>query len=132
MYLYEEGYQVTGHRYLYDPLLGWRNIPRWEATTFGRQLTINSKGLRDREYPFDKPGGTKRILVLGDSYVWGYGVADDEIFTVYLEERLAGSSPPWEVLNSGVSGWAAVRPSVRKFIGSMQNCMLAPPCMKST
>ena len=105
IYVQEAGHELTGHRYVYDEVIGWRNIPNWEATTFGRELTINSKGLRDREYPYEKPAGTSRILVLGDSFAWGYGVADDEIFTEILEGILQGTSPRWEVLNAGVSGW---------------------------
>ena len=52
-----------------------------------------------------KPAGTKRILVLGDSYTWGYGVADDEIYTEVLEKSLQQKYPQYEVLNGGVSGW---------------------------
>ncbi|MDG1893746.1 MAG: GDSL-type esterase/lipase family protein [Fuerstiella sp.] len=103
LYLQEAGSELTGHKYLYDELLGWKNIPDWKATTHNRELTINSKGLRDREYEYDKPDGVRRILVLGDSYVWGYGVADHEVFTEVLETRLAGDQ--WQVINSGVSGW---------------------------
>lgn len=105
IYLQETGHETTGHRYLYDPQLGWRNIPDWQATTNGKSLNINSKGLRDREYSIEKPAGTQRILVLGDSFAWGYGVSDSEIFTEVLERGLADESPPWEVLNAGVSGW---------------------------
>lgn len=105
--LQEQGHEKTGHRYAYDPLLGWRNIPDWKATTGGKKLTINSKGLRDKEYSYDKKPGTKRVLVLGDSFAWGYGVADDEIFTEVLERMIAahGDTPPVEVINTGVSGW---------------------------
>lgn len=102
--LYEPGFELTGHRYLYDPRLGWRNIPGWQATTFGQPLVINSQGMRDREHPVQKPPGTRRILVVGDSYAWGYGVGNEQTFAARLEERL-NSNAPWEVLNSGVSGW---------------------------
>ena len=124
IYLQEPGHQLSGHRYLHDPLLGWRNIPGWQATTNGRKLSINSRGLRDREYTLVKPPGVLRMLVLGDSYTWGYGVADHEIYTEVLEARLraerasAGGAvtggetdrprPPSrevQVINSGVSGW---------------------------
>ncbi|MCH8045073.1 MAG: hypothetical protein IID44_15285 [Planctomycetes bacterium] len=105
IYLYEPGHERTGHKYLYDSELGWRNIPNWKATTFGHQLTINSKGLRDREYEYDKPAGWRRILVLGDSFAWGYGVADEEIFTEVLEDRFEREGTKWQVINAGVSGW---------------------------
>ena len=78
IYVQEPGSEMTGHRYLYDPLLGWRNIPNWKATTQRHKLTINSRGLRGPEHPYEKPRGTFRIMVLGDSFTWGYGVADDE------------------------------------------------------
>lgn len=94
-----------GHRFVYDRQLGWSNIPGAEMSTRGQKLTINSKGLRDREYPYEKPEGTKRILVLGDSFTWGYGVADNEVFTELLEADLQGRQPEFEVLNTGVLGW---------------------------
>ncbi len=114
LYLYEPNHGVTGHRYVYDDRLGWRNIPNWTASTQGRRLTINSRGLRDREHSPQKPANVMRILVLGDSFAWGYGVADDEVFAHVLEqdlgERAAGmphadKSASWEVINTGVSGW---------------------------
>jgi hypothetical protein len=105
IYIQEEGHERTGHKYIYDPRLGWRNIPGWSATTNGKPLTINSQGLRGREYPYEKPPGRKRILVLGDSYIWGYGVADDELLTESLAAKLSSAEQRWEVLNTGVSGW---------------------------
>ena len=106
IYLQEPGHEKTGHRYLYDSEFGWRNIPGWRATTYDRPLVINSKGLRDREYAYEKPAQTRRILVLGDSYAWGYGVKGEETFAKVLEEQLARRDPDnWEVLNAGVSGW---------------------------
>ena len=106
LYLEEQGHEVTGHRYLYDENLGWRNIPDWRATTFGKPLTINSVGHRmQREYGHEKPAAVKRILVLGDSYAWGYGVADDDLFCELLQDRLDQREPSWEVINTGVSGW---------------------------
>lgn len=105
IYVYEKGHELSGHRYLFDETLGWKNIPNWKATTRGRPLSINSKGLRDREHPYEKPPGTKRILVLGDSFAWGYGVGDSEVFTDVLERQLVAKGKPWEVINTGVSGW---------------------------
>ena len=105
IYVEEPGHETTGHRYLYDPLLGWKNIPGWESSTHNRVLRINSLGLRDREHPYEKPAGQRRILLLGDSYAWGYGVSNEDTFGEILEQRLVRDLAGWEVLNSGVSGW---------------------------
>lgn len=105
LYLEEPGHERTGHRYLYDDVLGWRNIPDWQATTNGKPLTINSLGLRDSEHTYEKSAGVKRVLVLGDSYVWGYGVGDDETFCARLENRYSERNEQIEVINTGVSGW---------------------------
>ncbi|MCA9178542.1 MAG: SGNH/GDSL hydrolase family protein [Planctomycetales bacterium] len=105
IYLQEPDHEVSGHQYLYDSALGWRNIPGYNASTRGRELKINARGLRDRDYDLEKPVGHGRLLVLGDSFTWGYGVDNRAIYTEVLEERLQDRQPPWEVINCGVSGW---------------------------
>ena len=105
IYLFEPGHEVTGQVALYDARLGWRNIPKSSTTTFGRPLTINSMGHRGPEYTLEKPADVSRILLLGDSYTWGYGVGDDEVFAALLRQKLQASVTKWQVLNSGVSGW---------------------------
>jgi hypothetical protein len=99
------GLPATRHRFLYDELLGWKNIPRWRSTTFGQPLTINALGLRGREVLRRKPPGTRRLLILGDSFAWGYGVADEDVFAAVLERQFQAEGKPWEVLNAGVLGW---------------------------
>jgi hypothetical protein len=105
IYLEQLGEEQSGHRYMYDSKLGWVNVPGFTGTTYGKELSINAKGLRDRDYDYAKPDGVKRILVLGDSFAWGFGVADDEVFTEVLERDLRLQGPSWEVLNAAVSGW---------------------------
>jgi hypothetical protein len=74
---------------------------------FVTDIAINSKGLRDREYAHLKPQGTRRILCLGDSFTFGYGVQADETFAKVLERAFAADSMDdgaWEVINAGVPG----------------------------
>jgi len=70
-------------------------------------VTINSHGFRDHEYPLKKPPGTTRIVVLGDSVIWGHGLVLEDTFPkqleVLLNDRLDGN---YEVLNFGVSGYS--------------------------
>ena len=64
----------------------------------------NSFGLRSPEVSVPKPGGTVRILMLGDSFTFGFGAADDEVFSRRLEARLRDAYPSRtiEVVNAGV------------------------------
>jgi len=92
--------------YEYDRVLGWKNRPLsegyFEMPDSRTYVKISSKGLRDKEYPYKKEPGTFRILVLGDSFAWGYGVEQDEIFSERLENMLGQD---YEVLNAGITGY---------------------------
>ncbi len=92
--------------YQRDDELGW--VPRKNIRgvhnkkgSFSTTFQTNSRGLRDKEYKLNKPDGVKRIVVLGDSFTWGYGVNDDEIYTERLESKL----PDTEVINLGVTAY---------------------------
>ncbi len=67
----------------------------------------NSFGLRDQDYPVVKPPNSKRVLILGDSFTFGVGVADDAaIFPELLEKQLntefAEQGMTIEILNGGI------------------------------
>jgi hypothetical protein len=57
--------------------------------------------LRDDEIPYDKPPGTFRIAVFGDSRTFGFGVPIEKHFTRILE----GYFTNVEVINLGVDGY---------------------------
>lgn len=72
-------------------------------------IKINSLGLRGRDYPFPKPPNSKRVLMLGDSFTYGFGVSDDgAIFPSLLEKQLnaefAQQGILIEILNGGMPG----------------------------
>jgi hypothetical protein len=75
----------------------------------GSEGYINSKGIRDYEYPYEKPPDTYRILVFGDSYTEALQVDLEDTFVKILEallnEKPTGTSLRYEVLNMGVSGY---------------------------
>ena len=72
----------------------------------GVPVEINSFGLRDVEVQIPKPAGTVRILVIGDSITFGYGVRLEETYLKVLESDLnAGTSPArYQVVNGGMDG----------------------------
>lgn len=62
----------------------------------------NAYGLRDRDRPAKQPGAG-RVLVVGDSYAWGYAVAEDEAFPQAAERALGTRGHAnIDVINSGI------------------------------
>jgi len=70
-------------------------------------ISINSLGLRDREYG-PKPAGVRRVLVLGDSIAAGYAVRLESTFPKIAEELLneRNADCRWEVINGAVPGYS--------------------------
>jgi len=66
----------------------------------------NSHGQRDRERTLRKPDGVRRILLLGDSVVEGYGLREPETISSRLEALYPDGST--EVLNFGVSAYCTL------------------------
>lgn len=96
-----------------DPRLSFAHRPNSSAFLMGVQVTTNSHGLRDREYSESKPEGTYRIVMLGDSTTFGWGVPFDETIPKILERELNRSGIPGykncEVLNAGVGNYDTVQ-----------------------
>ena len=85
----------------HDPELGWAPVPNASATFTGtRAINVrnNSLGLRDVE---PAPARKPTVLVLGDSFVWGYDVEASERFTELLRSKL----PDARIVNAGVPGY---------------------------
>jgi lysophospholipase L1-like esterase len=81
-------------------------VYRHQSADVSVWFRINSKGLRaDREYPYEKPAGVKRIVCIGDSFTAGYEVDLEDCFTRVLERELNAPGRAVEVLDAGVSGF---------------------------
>lgn len=98
---------VSDSLFAYDRTLGWQLIPNKTGYfvskhEFKTKITINSCGMRDKEYSSAKPSGEKRIVVLGDSFASSFGVPDSETFAKVMEAGLTSNT---EVLNFGVNGY---------------------------
>jgi hypothetical protein len=71
------------------------------------EFRTNKQGFRDtRDFPYQKPAGTVRVLVLGDSHAQGYEARQDHTFSAVLEKYLRSRGVAAEVLNAGVSGFS--------------------------
>lgn len=94
--------------YKFDPLIGYRPISDYSGNFLGKyynniSIKINSKGLRDREYSYDRSSITRAVLI-GDSVSFGPGLKNDEIYHILLEEKLK-KKYPIEIINLGVPGF---------------------------
>lgn len=71
------------------------------------EIKINKFGFRDYEMSQNKPENTKRILALGDSFTFGMGIRQENIFTEKLEKILSekDSENNYEVVNMGAIGY---------------------------
>jgi hypothetical protein len=80
----------------------------WHTSVDGSwRFVTNSRGLRDtRNFAYDKPPGTLRVLSLGDSHTQGYEVRQQATFSAVLERYLETRSVKAQVLNAGVSGFS--------------------------
>ena len=96
--------------YASDPEIGYVLTPRFRGTLerseFSISFTTGREGLRGGNLS-PRREETVRVLILGDSQVWGYGVGDDETLSSRLQELLAGRYPgsDVQVLNGGVPGY---------------------------
>jgi tetratricopeptide (TPR) repeat protein len=81
----------------------------WDS--FSYQVITNSKHLRSsREISYKKNKDVFRVLCLGDSILFGYGVNNQETFSNYLEEALNkhAKNIHYEVINASSPGWGPV------------------------
>ncbi len=82
---------------------GWRMVPNQVHYTYQHEVRVNSLGLRGPELG-PKRADEVRVLALGDSLVYGQGVAETETLPSQLERALAARDPErrsWTVVNAG-------------------------------
>ncbi len=127
------------HHFVHDPTLGWAHRPGWSGVArAGAEATFDARGLRE-----ERPVGPRqglRVLVLGDSVAFGYGLGQDETIARALERQAAAAGAPLEALNAGVPGYATeqatgalerlapeLRPDVALLFFCLRNDLGVPP-----
>ncbi len=89
-------------------LLGFTMAPNFEGIgPVSSWVKTNSQGVRDDvEHPRVKNPGTIRILGIGDSFAFGWGVSLEETFLKKLEQILKKrTGVEIETINAGVPKW---------------------------
>ncbi len=89
-----------------NPEIGHRHRPHAQRLLMGVDVRTDSLGLRDVERTLEKPLETVRIVVLGDSITFGWGVPFESTYCQLLEKSLNANPPvagrKYEVINTGV------------------------------
>ena len=75
----------------------------------GVDISTNAMGMREADYELPKPAGTLRIVLLGDSFVFGWRVEAQERLGArlaqFLRERLGADPPRVECLHLAIPSW---------------------------
>jgi len=81
--------------------------PGARVMAWGYEARINRLGMRDPEPEIPKPSGLHRTLLLGDSVVFGHGLAQDESLPSLLRARLEArdGAGPHDLVSAAVPGW---------------------------
>ena len=83
--------------------------PSLDVHVYGARVTTNALGFRSPEIVVPKPPNTYRIIGIGDSYMFGLWVDDDECFPRVMErvlnERGGTSKTRIEIINTAVPGY---------------------------
>jgi lysophospholipase L1-like esterase len=91
----------------------YQPIPRvlLRHTPYCVEFTNNRSGFRGRDFTAERAPGSFRVVVLGDSFTYGVGVADAETLPAQLESILSQHSGDFdvEVINLGEPGIETAR-----------------------
>jgi len=96
-------YQASTGQLLYELTPGWKGY-------YESHVKINSYGFRGKEIDLEKTPFEKRILILGDSFVFGQGIDESDGLASQLEEILQKKMQDKiiRVINAGVPGYNTV------------------------
>jgi len=116
----EVGLRVVGYSYPFfyapDARRAYSLIPdmqEWFRREGEAFISINSRGLRDREHADEKPANTIRIAVIGDSYTEAMQVSVEDAFWAVMRRQLescaAFEGKRIETINFGVAGYGTAQ-----------------------
>ncbi|MFT3769736.1 MAG: SGNH/GDSL hydrolase family protein [Minicystis sp.] len=94
--------------YVADPIVGYYPLPNTTLRRYGGTVSTNAFGMRSPPVDPKKPAGVFRILMLGDSTLFGGSYVDqEELYATQVQRRLEARGLPGrvEVLAMGCNGW---------------------------
>ncbi|MDD5560809.1 MAG: hypothetical protein PHT50_01560 [Candidatus Omnitrophica bacterium] len=91
-----------------DPILFWRQKSNIKTKFQGYEVATDWMGLRNKNLLRVKKIGVTRIICLGASPTFGWGVRHENTYPCQLEELLKqNSNGSFEVINAGVIGYSS-------------------------
>lgn len=121
MFINVSGREGSRSFYIEDPLLMWKLRPNFKGRA--RDLftaaqgdeapewsfSINKYGFRGSDFEIDREPGVYRIVALGDSSTFGFGVDPGDAYPERLNAELERRCPScrFEVINLGVPGYSS-------------------------
>lgn len=102
-------YYVAQDNWLPDPVLGWRNKPNLNFARFDSEMIVirtNDDGLQIAQSLPARSGSVLRVMLIGDSTVFGGSVVEDARLHHQLARNFAARGIRAEVLNAGVEGYS--------------------------
>jgi lysophospholipase L1-like esterase len=91
-----------------DKELMYELLPGVRGMFLDTEIKVNAQGFRGPPVPQDPAPGTIRVVGLGDSIAFGWGVRDDDTFLAYIRKRFRDEHPSGlrlDVVNLGVPGY---------------------------
>lgn len=93
----------------WDSTTLWKLRPSFEGKAWNQPIRTNAQGFRGtKDDPVDSEHAY-RIITLGDSRTFGFGVGNKETYSAVLEDHLREEGYDVEVVNAGVHGFSAVQ-----------------------
>lgn len=92
-----------------DPVLLWKQRKYLNVNFQGVRVVTNSLGLRDNERDISLKKSSFRVICLGESSTFGWGVSFNECYPAQLKKRLENRFPGknFEVINAGQIGYSS-------------------------
>jgi hypothetical protein len=79
--------------------------PNLDVEFMGAAVKTNAEGFRDVDHAVQKPPGVRRVVTVGDSYMFGWGVPVESGYVSVAAQNL----PKWEWINLARPGYATAQ-----------------------
>jgi len=93
-----------------DPRIVYELVPGLDVTFLGPPLRTNADGFRGPAVPPARTRPAVRVVGLGDSVMFGWGVSEEDSYLARLAPLMEATSAgvAWEVVNTAVPGYNTV------------------------